>query len=52
MANRLTVTESDTILTLFQRGWRKLRIARELKVDVKTVRRCQRRCEMTLLQPI
>jgi transposase len=39
MANRLAVTESDTILALFQRGWRKLRIARELRVDVKTVRR-------------
>ncbi len=39
MANRLGMTESDTILTLYRRGWRKLRIARELGVDVKTVRR-------------
>lgn len=39
MANRLKVTDCDTILALFQRGWRKLRIARELRVDVKTVRR-------------
>lgn len=39
MANRLGMSESSAILTLFRRGWRKLRIARELGVDVKTVRR-------------
>ena len=39
MANRLGMTDIDTILTLYSRGWRKLRIARELGVDVKTVRR-------------
>jgi len=42
MANRIQVSESITILELFRKGWAKLRIARELDVDVKTVRRCIR----------
>lgn len=42
MANRIQVSESITILELFASGWPKLRIARELGVDVKTVRRCIR----------
>ena len=40
MANRIQVSESITILELFRNGWAKLRIARELGIDVKTVRRC------------
>lgn len=40
MANNIRVSESITILELFAGGWPKLRIARELGVDVKTVRRC------------
>ena len=42
MANRIQVSESITILELFASGWPKLRIARELDLDVKTVRRCIR----------
>lgn len=38
MANRLGMTKRETILALYCKGWRKLRIARELGVDVKTVR--------------
>lgn len=39
MANRIRVHVSETIIGLYQQGWRKLRIAHELGVDVKTVRR-------------
>ena len=39
MANRIQVSESITIIELFRKGWAKLRIARELDLDVKTVRR-------------
>lgn len=39
MANRLGMTERETILALYYKGWRKLRIAHELGMDVKTVRR-------------
>ena len=39
MANRIQVTVSNSIVTLYQQGWRKLRIAHALGVDVKTVRR-------------
>ena len=42
MANRIQVSQEITILELFASGWPKLRIARELGVDVKTVRRCIR----------
>jgi len=42
MANRIQVSQSIAILELFASGWPKLRIARELGVDVKTVRRCIR----------
>lgn len=42
MANRIQVSESITIIELFRKGWPKLRIARELALDVKTVRRCIR----------
>jgi transposase len=42
MANRIQVSESITIIELFRKGWAKLRIARELDLDVKTVRRCIR----------
>lgn len=39
MANCIGVQASHTIITLYRQGWRKLRIAQELGVDVKTVRR-------------
>jgi transposase len=42
MANSIQVSVSITILELSSMGWAKLRIARELNVDVKTVRRCIR----------
>ncbi len=42
MANNIQVSESITIVELFASGWPKLRIARELDLDVKTVRRCIR----------
>jgi transposase len=37
MANRLTMADIQTILTLHQRGWRNRRIARELNIDRETV---------------
>lgn len=38
MSNQVQVTVINSILTLYRKGWRKLRIARELGIDVKTVR--------------
>lgn len=38
MANRIQVSVKNAIITLYSQGWPKLRIARELGVDVKTVR--------------
>jgi len=37
MANHIQVSLSQSIVTLYTRGWKKLRIARELGVDT---RRC------------
>ena len=51
MANRTQVTVSDSIVRLYKQGWRKLRIARELRVDVKTVRRHIREAANSLLPP-
>jgi len=45
MANRTQVTVINSILTLYENGWRKLRIARELGIDVKTVRSYIRQAE-------
>ena len=39
MANRIQVSLSQSIVELYNRGWKKLRIARELEIDTKTVRR-------------
>ena len=39
MANHIQVNLSQSIVELYARGWRKLRIARELGIDTKTVRR-------------
>jgi transposase len=39
MANHIQVSISQSIVTLYRQGWKKLRIARELGVDTKTVRR-------------
>ncbi len=39
MANHIQVNLSQSIVELYTRGWRKLRIARELGIDTKTVRR-------------
>lgn len=39
MANHIQVSLSQSIVELYNRGWKKLRIARELDVDTKTVRR-------------
>ena len=39
MANRIQVSLSQSIVELYIRGWKKLRIAKELDVDTKTVRR-------------
>jgi transposase len=39
MANRIQVSLSQNIVELYNRGWKKLRIARKLEVDTKTVRR-------------
>ena len=51
MANRIQVHVSHSIVTLYQQGWRKLRIAHELGVDVKTVRRHVRLAAKSLLPP-
>lgn len=51
MANRIQVQVSHSIVTLYQQGWRKLRIAHELGVDVKTVRRHVRLAANALLPP-
>jgi transposase len=51
MANTLGVTRRTAILTLFAQGWRKLRIARELGVDVKTVRRHLRPAKSLVVPP-
>ena len=39
MSNYTKVSVINSIVTLYDKGWPKLRIARELGVDVKTVRR-------------
>lgn len=39
MANKIQVSLSQNIVELYKKGWKKLRIARELGVDAKTVRR-------------
>jgi hypothetical protein len=39
MANKIQVSLSQSIVTLYKQGLKKLRIARELGVDTKTVRR-------------
>ena len=39
MANRIGMTTEDTIRTLYERGWSKRKIARELGVDRETVDR-------------
>lgn len=39
MANNKNVSVINSILTLYKKGWKKARIARELGIDVKTVRR-------------
>jgi transposase len=51
MANRIQVGVSNTIVTLYQQGWRKLRIAQALDVDVKTVRRHIRVAGNSLVVP-
>jgi predicted transcriptional regulator len=45
MANVLQVDVINAILKLYENGWRKLRIARELGIDPKTVRRHIREAE-------
>ena len=43
MANQIQVTEIQSVITLYQQGWPKLRIAQALNLDVKTVRSYIRR---------
>jgi transposase len=45
MANNKNVSVIHSILTLYSKGWKKARIARELGIDVKTVRRYIRQAE-------
>jgi transposase len=43
MANQIQVSELQSIIALHQQGWPRLRIARTLGLDIKTVRRYIRR---------